>query len=376
MQQHLIKSTVKRSKRALLVAMALLLPLGAASGRGGDKPIVLDDQGSFMVGGTFVTNPGVFDPIALTPDGQTIHGDHAYVQYQVPVNARKLPLVLWHGGGQFSKTWETTPDGRDGFQNIFLRRGFTTYIFDQPHRGRAGRSTTNPTTIPNYVPGPGPTGEQGIFIRFRIGFWPNYFPGVQFSRSPQALDQWWRQQTPDTAPASNGLISDATAALFQKIGQGVLVTHSASGLPGWLTVPKAPTIKAVISYEPVGCVFPEGEVPAPIDTSGGAVSGTAIPAADFAKLAQIPIQIVYGDNIPATPNPQGGLDLWRGRLAMCQLSVNRLKAAGGDAQLLHLPTIGVYGNTHFPMSDLNNGKIADLLSKFLQAKGLDRYGRH
>ncbi|HSB61019.1 MAG TPA: alpha/beta hydrolase, partial [Vicinamibacteria bacterium] len=58
------------------------------------RPIVLKTQGSFLVGGTVVTNPGTFDPILLTPDGQTIHGDHAYVQYQIPVDARDLPLVM------------------------------------------------------------------------------------------------------------------------------------------------------------------------------------------------------------------------------------------------------------------------------------------
>jgi len=167
-----------------------------------DTPILLGTQGSFLVGGSVVTNPGTFDPITLAPDGQTIHGDHAYVQYQIPEHARHYPLVMWHGGGQFSKTWETTPDGREGYQNIFLRRGFATYIIDQPHRGRAGRATTNGTI--DAVPGPGATGEQGIFIRFRIGIWPNYFPGVQFSQDPEALNQWWRQQTPDTAPTSNG----------------------------------------------------------------------------------------------------------------------------------------------------------------------------
>jgi hypothetical protein len=76
------------------------------------KPIVLKTQGSFMAGGTVLTNPGMFDPIALAPDGQTIHGDHAYVQYQIPVAARKYPIVMWHGGGQFTKTWETTPARR------------------------------------------------------------------------------------------------------------------------------------------------------------------------------------------------------------------------------------------------------------------------
>ena len=64
---------------------------------------------------------GEDNPAGTDPSGQTLHGDHAYLFYQVPVNARKLPLVFWHGHGQSAKTWETTPDGREWFQNIFLR---------------------------------------------------------------------------------------------------------------------------------------------------------------------------------------------------------------------------------------------------------------
>jgi hypothetical protein len=82
--------------------------------------LIIKEQGSFAVGGSVITSPGEFNPYTRTPEGQTFHGDHAYVFYQIPDKARKLPLVLWHGFGQFSKTWETTPDGRDGFQNIFL----------------------------------------------------------------------------------------------------------------------------------------------------------------------------------------------------------------------------------------------------------------
>ena len=83
--------------------------------------LIIKEQGSFTTGGIVITSPGVFDAYKPTAAGQTFHGDHAYVFYQVPVNARKYPLVMWHGIGQFSKTWETTPDGREGFQNIFLR---------------------------------------------------------------------------------------------------------------------------------------------------------------------------------------------------------------------------------------------------------------
>jgi len=44
---------------------------------------------------------------------------------------------------------------------------------------------------------------------------------------------------------------------------------------------------------------------------------------------------------------------------------------GCDVTLVELPSIGIRGNTHFPMSDLNNVTIADLLSAFLHKKGLD-----
>jgi len=225
----------------------------------------------------------------------------------------------------------------------------------------------------------GATGEQGIFIRFRIGIWPNYFPGVQFSRDPDALEQWYEQQTPSTGPANNTVISDAVAALFEEIGPAVLLSHSASGFPGWLTATKSSKVKGIVSYEPVGWTFPEGEAPAPIATAGGTVSGGTIPLADFLALTKIPVQIVYGDFVPdmGSPSPYPGIDIWRGRLEMSRLFVQAINDHGGDAELLHLPDVGVRGNTHFPMSDLNNEKVADLLSHYLKRKRLDKPGgRH
>jgi hypothetical protein len=337
-------------------------------------PITLLDQGSFLVGGTFVTNSGTFDPLTLTPDGQTIHGDHAYLQYQIPKNPRKLPMVMWHGGGQFSKTWETTPDGRDGFQNIFLRQGYSTYILDQPHRGRSGRATTNGTVT--AVPGPGPTGEQGIFIRFRLGIWPNYFPNVQFSHDPEALNQWWRQQTPDTAPTSNDVATNAPAALFNKIGPAVLLTHSASGVLGWITATKSDNVKGIYAYEPVQAVFPVGMAPPAVTLPiVGGTSGLEIPMADFLKLTKIPIEIVWGDNFPAPGQPPSiypDIQIWQSRMDFAQKFVDLVNSYGGHAHLTHLPSIGIRGNTHFEMSDLNNVQIAGLLSKWLSTNKLDK----
>jgi len=71
---------------------------------------------------------GAYNPADADPAGQTLHGDHAYVFYEVPANVRKLPLIFWHGHGKSAKTWESSPDGREGFQNIFLRRRFPVYM--------------------------------------------------------------------------------------------------------------------------------------------------------------------------------------------------------------------------------------------------------
>jgi hypothetical protein len=217
-----------RPKPQRLLTIFLLISVAASAQTGGNRnlpPLQIKEQGSFAVGGTVITNPGKFDPYRPTPDGQTLHGDHAYVFYQLPVKARQLPLVMWHGFGQFSKTWETTPDGREGYQNIFLRRGFGVYLIDQPRRGNAGRGT-QPTTI---TPTPD---EQGWFGTFRLGIWPDFFPGVQFSRDPEALNQYFRSMTPSTGPLVVDVITPPIAALFDKIGPGILVTHSHSG-GGW-----------------------------------------------------------------------------------------------------------------------------------------------
>src|SRR5687767_6617523 len=167
----------------------------------GNGQLIIQEQGSFAAGGTVVTAPGRFDPIkhgAFNPtnqnsEGQTLRGDHAYVFYQIPKKARKLPLVFWHGYGQSAKTWETTPDGREGFQNIFVRRRFPVYLIDQPRRGRAARSTKHMTVSA------GPD-EQLWFGIFRLGIDEEFFAGVQFSKEPESLNQFFRQMVPDTGP--------------------------------------------------------------------------------------------------------------------------------------------------------------------------------
>ena len=303
----------------------------------------IKEQGSFSVGGTVITNPGTFDPYSPTdPQGQTFHGDHAYVFYQIPDNARKFPLVMWHGFGQFSKTWETTPDGRDGFQNIFLRRKFGVYVIDQPRRGSAGRSTIETTISPR-------PDEQFWFNVFRLGIWPDYFKGVQFSHDKETLNQYFRSMTPSTGPIEMEVVTNAASELFTKIGPAILVTHSHSGGMGWLTAVKNENVRGIVSYEPgSNFLFPEGEVPQRMESSGGPLEAVAIPMSEFLKLIKIPIIIYYGDYIPETPTDNPGQDGWRVRLKMAKLWRDTVNRYGGDVTLVHLPEIGINGNTHFP----------------------------
>jgi hypothetical protein len=96
-----------------------------------------------------------------------------------------------------------------------------------------------------------------------------------------------------------------------------------------------------------------------------------VPLSEFMQLTKIPIVIYFGDNIPEQPTANPGQDNWRVRLAMARLFRDAVNRRGGDVTLVHLPEIGIRGNTHFPFSDLHNLEIADLMSQFLEKKGLD-----
>jgi len=327
--------------------------------------LVIQAQGSFAAGGAVRESSGTFNNNKPTAEGQSIHGDHLYAFYQVPQNPKTLPIVMLHGAFQSARSWETTSDGREGFQTLFLRRGFPVFLVDQPRRGRAGNSTVAATidAAPN---------DQLFFDQFRIGKWPHYFDNVQFDRRPETLDQFFRSVTPNTGPYDAGVISDAMSALFSRIGPAILFTHSQGGGPGWLTAIKNPNVKAVVAFEPgSGFVFPQGELPPAMPSAAGTLSPEAMPLSDFLKLTRIPIIVLYGDNFPVEPTAERGQDNWRVRLAMARLWVDAINKHGGDARLIHLPEIGIRGNTHFLMSDLNNDQIADLVSKFLAEKKLD-----
>ncbi|MBP2324456.1 hypothetical protein JOF56_004841 [Kibdelosporangium banguiense] len=329
------------------------------------------EQGSYAAGGTIETTPGTFDPVALiSTQGNTNHGDHAYVRYQTPVRARRLPLVLWHGGGQFSRTWETTPDGREGYQSIMLRRGWSVHLVDQPRRAGAGQSTAD---APGQLAGPV---DRSLWQLFRLGVYPDFFPGSQFPQRREAVEQYWRQRVQDTGPEEQEVVVAGVSAVFDRVGPSVLITHSNSGKYGYLTAARQPHVRAIVSYEPGQIVVPDDYNPRPVSTTDPTIRAltapVVIPATAFRRLTRLPIHVVFGDNIPTTPSPYAALDFWRIVMARTLEMRDLVNARGGDMTVQSLPEIGITGNTHFPFSDLNNLEVADELSHWLRSRDLDR----
>ena len=218
-------------------------------------------------------------------------------------------------------------------------------------RGKAGfTSFTGPLgELVDEQIGPDTTIRYGLKAGvnfFRLGTWtdggPRFYPGVQFPHTWYALEQLAAQTVPQFElfePAQSQAMGDNLAALVEKIGPAILITHSQGGLFGWLARIKSENVKDIVSYEPGAFVFPEGEqVPA---------AHIPVPLAYFRKLTQIPIQIVYGDFIPEAPTGFPPLDFLITQMANAKRFAEAINRHGGDAQVLELPKVGLHGNTHF-----------------------------
>lgn len=341
-----------------------------------DAPLTIADQGSFYVGGTRISDSS----------GNTTFTGHAYVSYQQPLQPRALPMVMWHGGGHHGKTWESTAEGREGYNTIWLRAGYSVYVVDEPYMGRGGKPPVPVQVSVRYD-------DQRCFQSFRYGSWqagdaePEYFPDSQAPQGDEALAQLQKQVSPHLLEAEvprpespDGTAIEAlpypeavtaATALFDELGPAILVNHSHGGFLGWSLALRSTHVKGIVSYEPVRFIYPEGEMPEDLglwQPSPQLRALQQVSREEFRKLTRFPIQIVYGDYLAHPGNGK-----WRDAVRAAEVFVALVNRHGGDAEILHLPDAGLKGNSHFPFADGNNRQVAELMAGWLRHKGLDSY---
>jgi hypothetical protein len=324
-----------------------MMALAALAGSASAAPVTIARQGSFSAGGT----------VAGDPAKASLSCDHGFVEYQIPADARKTSLLMWHSSSV--AVWQNRWDGGEGFQSIFLGRGYPVYLWDGPRVGRGNWGCTSYT----YEAKLGR--DQGNFTAWRLGpKFPDWYPGIQFpTKDPEAWNQAMRARYDEFDTVENALLQSAAAAkAVDRIGPTVLVTNSAGGLRALLTALKSDNVRGIVAYETPGYVFPEGHQ---VQRQPGPFGPIYVPLAEFKRLTRIPIQFVFGDNIATSAN-------WSSALKLCQEFVAVVNANGGHAEILSLPSVGLKGNTHIPFADLNNVAVADQLSLFLKKNNLDQ----
>ena len=256
----------------------------------------------------------------------------------------KLPLLMWHGGGLTGVTYESTPDGRDGWMQFFIRKGWDTYVSDAVERGRSGFASPDVwTSEPTFLPYADP------FERFRIGegegSWNDdpskrkVLPGNQFP--VEAYDNYMRQSVPRWLSTDKAII-DAYLALVDKVCPCVLLVHSQGGAFGFKVAEQRPDkVKGIVAIE----------------------SATAGIVANAPKLKDTPVLKIFGDYVDQHPR-------WATFKKIDTEYANAIKAAGGTVDWINLPEIGIKGNSHMMMQDRNSDQIAEVIQKWLVSKGL------
>jgi hypothetical protein len=334
---------------ALLPAVAACLPVLAHGGARAASPIMIERQGSFAAGGTLIGDAASSSVC-----------DHGFVEYQIPPKPRAVGLFLWHSSS--TAAWQNRWDGGEGFQSIFLRRGYPTYLWDGPRVGRANAPCENVQTTARGGQ------DQSSFTAWRFGTsYRNWYPGVQFPvNDAEAWNQAIRARYEEFDTVANiKLQAHAAAAAFERTGPVVLVTNSAAGIRAMLAAIDSDQVKAIVAYESVGFVLPDTEDKG---APPGPYGPVYVPVEQFRKLARIPMQFVWGDHLEQPRGPQMAVPANR-------RFVELINSCGGKAEILELAKAGLKGNTHLPFADLNNVAVADLLERFLKQHGLDRPSR-
>ena len=272
-----------------------------------------------------------------------------YVQHFALASPRaKLPLLFWHGGGLTGVTWETTPDGRAGWHEYFMRAGYDTFVSDAVERGRASWAR-----YPEINPGEPEhrTIDQAWDI-FRFGpaggYSPdaakqNAYPGVQFPVA--AIDQFTKQFVARWT-TSDAWLQNAYDALVQRACPCVIIGHSQAAQFVYRAAQHAPDkVKAVVLVEPVSALDPA--------------------KFDPGRVKHVLHLTVWGDYIKES-------GLWQRSRKTVDTYTNAVAKAGGISDTIDLPEIGIRGNSHMVMMDRNSDDVARLVRDWLIKHGFER----
>jgi pimeloyl-ACP methyl ester carboxylesterase len=340
MKPRIARSTVLQS----LAILACLAPLMAfAQGPG---PLTIKEQGSFFVGGEHRTITAPATGVIPAQNGE-ITVNQMYVQYQIPLKgARHVPVVFVHGCCLSSKTWETTPDGRMGWSEYFVRKDRSVYLADQVSRARSGfdpsafNAVRGGTLANAQMPGILDATHQFAWTVFRFG--PTFGEAFKDEQFPiEAVEELYKQMIPDlnsTLAQNPNPTLTQLAALGVKLHGAILVGHSESGFfPEQAALLDPSGVKGLVTIE-MQC-------------------DTHLTAAQLATLARIPTLVMFGDHLADVKAPFS----WMDALTSCNTFVDQLKQAGGDVRMMYLPAMGIKGNSHMLMQDRNSDQLADLV---------------
>jgi pimeloyl-ACP methyl ester carboxylesterase len=303
-----------------------------------------------------------------TPAGGTVTtGEQMFVEYFVPADQRQAhPLVFVHGGGGQSIAFLGIGDGTAGWLHHALRRGYTVYLVDRPGFGR------NPPNSRLIAPESEATPFESLVPLFAVGAATGRWAGSGQVGDP-GLDAFMAQQRPmrfDTADYAHELTRRRGAELLDRIGQAILITHSAGGPFGWLVADARPElVKALVSVEGIGPATlavplsydpPVSNVdelaleplPDEPDVDWGPLAGIQrsmqpSPARRLPALARVPIAVVTGED------PRFAV-LNRDTIAY-------LRAAGCTVADLRLADHGIHGNGHMMTLEENNADVLDVV---------------
>jgi pimeloyl-ACP methyl ester carboxylesterase len=365
----------------VVASLAASLALLAAGPR---PPLVLADNGVFYIPGRYVK----------TPDGDVMSGA-MYVHAMIPARVTKrYPVVFIHGIHLTGATWESTPDGREGIATYFVRAGYAVYVVDQPARGRSAyRPEDGPMTrtVLAYAQGQSeimaaPERVNRYPLAAGHAQWPGDGPNKGLPGDP-VFDQYYASNVeafPLASGVSERMMKVSGAALLDKIGPAILVTHSQAGTMGWQIADARPgLVKAIVALEPTAFPIASGTPGPPYGVTFTPI--TFAPAiADPSELSRQP---------DAEPDAPGYARCWRQAPPARQLPNLRgiaiglivagnspfttsihctskwLAQAGVPNDLVRLADVGIPGNGHMLMLEKNSDDIARFMTEWLRKKG-------